>query len=494
VALGRAAFYNSLYMVIGNGGQMIASLGVFLYLARVLTPTDFGAMGMAAAIVDLLTVLARWGQVEGLLQRGADDQRIRSTSFWLLVAIGLANAAVIALLAQPIAWLTGTWVVASVMLLLVAVPLIGSLGQVNEAILRHEMRYRGIAVRNVVATVAGAAAAAILATLDFGVYALAAQKLVFTIVYTFSVIVARPWMPGFTFMRDEARRLLGVGFDVTISNTLQMANGRIVDLSIGFFLGVVALGMTRVAWRLYDFALQLVIAPLSSVSYSLFARVRNDAEALRQAYLQYVELITLTAAPIFVGVSLVSRDAIVLLAGEQWEESASVLAFLSLSVLASCMSMIFSPVMVATERTAIIRRQALLQTVANVILTVVAAQISVMAVVLAYVTRMYAFAAWNVVLMNRSADVTLGGFVKRIWPMLLALCGLVAAGLGARAYAADAPAIVRVLAVSAAGAAGYLGVLVLGDRLGLWRGFIGRLFQISSSVLRRKQPAPAAAE
>lgn len=317
MALGRAAFYNSLYMVIGNGGQMIASLGVFLYLARVLTPTDFGAMGMAAAIVDLLTVLARWGQVEGLLQKGADDQRVRSTSFWLLIAIGLANLVVIALMAYPIAALTGTWVVASVMLLLAAVPLIGSLGQVNEAILRHEMRYRGIAIRNVLATVAGAAAAAILATLDFGVYALAAQKLVFTIVYTLSVIVARPWMPSFTFLRDEAKRLLSIGFDVTISNTLQMANGRIVDLSIGAFLGVVALGMTRVAWRLYDFALQLIIAPLSSVSYSLFARVRQDAAALRQAYLQYVELITLIAAPIFAGVSLVSRDAIVLLAGEQ---------------------------------------------------------------------------------------------------------------------------------------------------------------------------------
>jgi len=494
VALGRAAFYNSLYMVVGNGGQMIASLGVFLYLARVLSPTDFGAMGMAAAIVDLLTVLGRWGQVEGLLQRGADDQRVRSTSFWLLVAIGIANMAVIALLAQPIAWLTGTGVVAPVMLLLAAVPLIGALGQVNEGILRHEMRYRGIAVRNVLATVAGAAAAAILATLDFGVYALAAQKLVFTIVYTLSVVVARPWLPSFAFVRDEARRLLNIGFDVTISNTLQMANGRIVDLSIGFFLGVVALGMTRVAWRLYDFALQLIIAPLSSVSYSLFARVRHDAEALRKAYLQYVELITLIAAPIFVGVSLVSRDAIVLLAGERWEASASVLAFLSLSVLASCMSMIFSPVMVATEQTAIIRRQALLQTVSNVILTVAAAQISVLAVVLAYVARMYAFAAWNVLLMNRSTGVTMGAFLKRIWPILAALCGLVAAGLAARTYAASAPDVVRLLVVSAAGAAGYLGVLIAGDRLGLWRGFVSQLLQISASVLRRKQPAPAVAE
>ena len=76
MALGRAAFLNSVYMLIGNSGQMIASLGVFLYLARVLSPADFGAMGIAAAIVDLLTVFGRFGQVEALLQKGASDQRI----------------------------------------------------------------------------------------------------------------------------------------------------------------------------------------------------------------------------------------------------------------------------------------------------------------------------------------------------------------------------------------------------------------------------------
>lgn len=472
-------------MLIGNGGQMLASLGVFLYLARVLSPADFGAMGVAAAIVDLLTVFGRFGQVEALLQKGADDQAARSTSFWLLVAIGLGNLLIIAALAKPLALMTSTTLVAPVMLLLAAVPLIQNLGQVNEAMLRYDMRYRGIAVRNVTATIAGAVVAALLAMKGYGVFALAAQKLVFTIAYTFTVLVARPWLPSRSFLVDEARRLLGTGLDVTISNTLQMANGRIVDLCIGFFLGVVALGQTRVAWRLYDFSLQLVIAPLSSVSYSLFARVRDQRDAMRNAYLQYAEVICLVAAPIFIGVSLLSSDAIVLLAGPKWEASASVLAFLNMSIIASCLSLIFSPVMVAERRTNIIRRQAMLQTATNLIFTLIAAQFSVTAVVFAYVVRMYIFAIQNVHLMNQALDVRSKTFLRRLLPILLGSTGLAICGIAAREFMSEALAIPRILVVAVAGAMGYILVILAGDKLGWWPSYL-REFRAGARMLSKK--------
>ncbi|CAN5277131.1 lipopolysaccharide biosynthesis protein [soil metagenome] len=489
MALGRAAFRNSLYMVVGNGSQLIASLGVFLYLARLLTPADFGAMGIAAALVDLLTVFGRFGQVEALLQKGADDQQVRSTSFWLLVMIGVLLFGFIAALAQPFALVTGTYAIGPVLLLLAAVPLIQNLGQVNEAIIRQDMRYGGIAIRNVAATVISAAAAVALASVGYGIYALAAQKLVFTIVYTGAIWIARPWVPSFTYARFEAGRLFRTGFDVTISNTLQMANGRIVDLNIGFFLGTVALGITRVAWRLYDFSLQLVIAPLSSVSYSLFTRVRHDGPALRQTYLQYIELILLMAAPLFIGLSIVSRDMIVFLAGAKWESSALILSMLSLTVLASCISLLFSPVMIAKEQTHIIRRQAIWQTVANLVLTAIAAQYSVIAVVVAYMARMYAFALYNFWLMNRAVDVSFKLVVTRLAPILLATGGLAAAGLGTASFLRDASELLRIVSVAGVGLAAYIAVLILGDILGLWRGLIGRLSAMVTTVLRTRKPA-----
>lgn len=493
VALGRAAFLSSLYMVIGNGGQMIASLGVFLYLARILTPDDFGAMGVAAAVVDLLTVFARFGQVEALLQKGADDQRVRSTSFWLLFVIGLLCFGVIAALAQPLASFTTTGVVASVMLMLAAVPLIGNLGQVHEAVMRYEMRYKGIAARNVVATIGGALAAALLAYQGYGVYALAAQKLVFTIIYTATVLVARPWLPSFRYVHNEARRLLSTGIDVTINNTLQMANGRIVDLAIGFFLGVIALGQTRVAWRLYDFSLQLVIAPLSSVSYTIFARIRDQREAMQRTYLQYIEIIMLIAAPIFVGFSLVARDAIVLLAGQKWEGSAIVLSLLCLSILASCVSLIFSPVMIVTDQTKVIRRQAMLQTAANVILTVIAAQFSVMMVVIAYLLRMYAFALANVFLMNRSLGVSFGQFARRLQPIAFGIAGLALASVGVKSLLLNNHEVVRIAGVVTAGVCGYVLVICLGDKVGLWPGYIRDFWNASKTLFRKSKPADGAA-
>lgn len=483
-----------MYMMLGNGGQLAASLGVFLYLARVLSPADFGAMGIAAALVDLLTVFGRFGQVEALLQEGADDQRVRSTSFWLLTAIGVASLVFIVAVIKPFMWMTGTTVVGPVLLILAAVPLIGNLGQVNEAIIRRELRYSGLAIRNVLATVTGAAAAVALAMGGYGVYALAAQKLVFTIIYTGAVFVARPWRASGVFMTDQARRLLSTGLDVTISNTLQMANGRVVDLSIGSFLGVVSLGITRVAWRLYDFSLQLVIAPLSSVSYSLFTGAAKNEVELRRIYLQYVELIVIIAAPIFVGISIVSRDAIVLLAGPKWESSAFVLAMLSLTVLASCISLIFSPVMVATSHTRLIRRQAIWQALTNATVTVIAAQVSIPAVVIVYMARMYAFAGYNMVLMNRILGVTNRAFIFRLRPILVSTGGLAVAGLEVRGLLGGQHELVRLCAVAAAGAAAYVVILVAGDFLGLWRGFAKGLFGMATNIVHRKKGKPDLAD
>lgn len=491
MALGRTAFLNSLYMVLGNGGQLVASLGVFLYLARVLSPADFGAMGIAAALVDLLTVFGRFGQVEALLQHGADDQRVRSTSFWILTGIGVIALGFILAVIKPFTWMTGTTVVGPVLLILAVVPLISNLGQVNEAIVRRELRYSGLAIRNVLATVIGAAAAVALAIEGYGVYALAVQKLVFTIVYTGAVLVARPWLPGWTFLSGEARRLLSTGLDVTISNTLQMANGRIVDLSIGTFLGVVSLGITRVAWRLYDFSLQLVIAPLSSVSYSLFTGAAQNEDELRRIYLQYVELIVIIAAPIFIGISIVSRDAIILLAGAKWESSAFVLSMLSLTVLASCISLIFAPVMVAKASTGLIRRQAIWQAMTNVAITIVAAQFSILAVVLAYMARMYAFAAYNMVLMNGKLGVANRAFLLRLLPIVTATAGLAMAGFGVRSLMAGQGELARLCAVGGAGAIAYVGVLFAGDALGLWRGFATGLFGMARNIFRRKKAKPS---
>lgn len=491
--LKRAALINSLWTVLGNGGQLVVSLGTFLYLARVLSPRDFGAMALAAAFVDLLTLFARFGQVEALLQKGADEQKTLSTSFWILTAIGLASLALVAGGAQPFAHFSKTPVVAPVLLMLAAVPLIQNLGQVNEAILRRNFRYKGIAFRNVAATMAGAVSAVLLATMGYGVYALAAQKLVFTIVFTGAVWVAQPWRPSATFDRDEAPRLARTGLDVTIGNTLQIANGRIVDLNVAFFLGVAVLGVSRIAWRLYEFALQVVVTPITSVAISALSRLSDNIAALRNAYLKYMELIFLSTTPLFVGVSLLAKDVVVLAAGHKWEDSAAVLSLLSLSALGGCIGLIFGPVMIVLGQTKVIRRQAIWQTLFTIAAVAAAAQVNLLVVVAAHVARIYIFAAISLHLMNRALEVETKQFAARCAPPLVATALMTAACLALAHFATSWLPIVRIVTVSALGAAVYAAALIAGDKLGAWRGLTSDMMALAKDLLRRRQPAPAPA-
>jgi PST family polysaccharide transporter len=492
--LKRSAFFNSLWTVVGNGGQLAVSLGTFLYLARILSPRDFGVMALAAAFIDLLTLFGRFGQVEALLQKGADDQKTLSTAFWILTTIGVAILALVGGTAYPFAAVSKTPVIALVLLMLAAVPLIQNLGQVNEAILRRDFRYKGIAVRNVVATLLGAVAAVILASLGYGVFALAAQKLVYTVTYTAAVWIAQPWKPSRVFERAECPRLLRTGLDVTISNTLQIANGRIVDFNVAFFLGVVTLGVSRVAWRLYEFALQLVVTPITSVAISSLSRLSETPVALRNAYLRYVELIFLSTAPLFVGISLLSKDVVLLMAGAKWAESASVLSLLSLSALGGCLGLIFGPVMIVQGRTQAIRSQALWQTAFTIVVIGVAAQFSLLAVVVAHVARIYLFAVINLVIMNRSLGVEARPFLARITPPLAATAIMAAACFACGRVSADWPLLARIAAVAGVGAIVYFGALFAGDRLGVWRGFVADMAALARELLqRRRTTAPVAA-
>jgi hypothetical protein len=135
----------------------------------------------------------------------------------------------------------------------------------------------------------------------------------------------------------------------------------------------------------------------------------------------------------------------------------------------------------------------MLQTAANVILTVIAAQFSVMMVVIAYLLRMYAFALANVFLMNRSLGVSFGQFARRLQPIAFGIAGLALASVGVKSLLLNNHEVVRIAGVVTAGVCGYVLVICLGDKTGLWPGYIRDFWNASKTLFRKSKPADGAA-
>jgi O-antigen/teichoic acid export membrane protein len=460
-------------MLVGNGGQQVIGFAVFAYLAHTLAVADFGLMALAAAVIDLLTVFGRFGQVEALMQRGRIEERPASTSFWLLCGIGLALMLAVVMLAAPLAAAFGEPKIFDMLLIMAGVPLLHNLGQVHEAHLRSAFSYRSLAARNFLAAILGGAASVAAAAAGLGVSALIIQKLVFTAVYTLSVWIALPWRPRLQFSRPDAARLSKVGFDVVTANLINMLNPRIVDLFVGYFLGVVALGYLRIAWRLFDFIIQLVIQPISNVAISSFTQLRNDRERIAQSFLRYLQFLALVAFPAFIGIGLLSGDLIHVVAGPKWDQSARLLAILSAAALAMPVGFLFPPAMIAVGRSDLVRWQALAQTLFVVLVTFAAAQIGIVAVMVVHVARVYLFAAINTSTTLRLLPIPLRDLAYRWAPpaasaLVMAAC-VWAAG---RALGETGGPVERLAILSCVGAVSYVLALALGDVSRLWSQYL----------------------
>lgn len=489
---GRPALRSSLWMLAGNGGQQVIGFAVFAYLAHTLAVADFGLMALAAAVIDLLTVFGRFGQVEALMQKGRIEDRPASTSFWLLCGIGLALMLAIVMLAAPLAAAFGEPKIFDMLLIMAGVPLLHNLGQVHEAHLRSAFSYRGLAVRNFLAAVLSGVASVAAAAAGFGVYALIIQKLAFTAAYTLSVWIAFPWLPRLQFSRAEAARLSKVGFDVVTANLINMLNPRIVDLFVGYFLGVVALGYLRIAWRLFDFIIQLLIQPISNVAISSFTQWRNDRERIARSFLRYLQFLALVTFPAFIGIGLLSGDLIHVVAGPKWDQSASLLAILATASLAMPVGFLFPPAMIAVGRTDLVRWQALAQTLFVAVATVAAAQVGIVAVMIVHVARVYLFAAINMSTTLRLLPIPWRDLAYRWAPpaastLVMAACVWTAG----RALGEIGGPIERLAMLSCIGAVSYVITLALGDVARLWSQYLRGIVSVARDLIRWKPEVSA---
>ncbi len=452
-----------------NWGQQLISTGTFLFLAYQLQASDFGIVALAAAVVDLFTVIARFGQVEALLQHAETSEEHISSSFWLLVAIGFGLTLAIIILGLASPYLYDDMRVETILFLLAPIPIIQNIAIIHEYHLRRRLEYRGIAVRNISATFLSGLASISLAYWGFGYYALVAQKLIFTAVNSLALILYLRWKPGFVLPNaGYIRKLARAGFNVSSSNMIGMANGRIIDLFVGHFLGVVALGNLRIAWRLFDLLLQFVVQPITTVAVSSFTRLRTYNE-IKGSVLDYISVLSSICFPLFVGASVFSTQIMVVMLGQKWGDSGWILGYLCLSAFALPINNIFTPSIIATKKTDILRNQSIMQLVFTSVTVAISTQFNLPTVILIHVTRVYLFTLVYLYILKRDIDL---GFqdvlLKSIGP-LVATAAMFAA-LYAMQNIGNRDNLILLIVEIAVAALTYLLVVGLGEYLGFWSG------------------------
>lgn len=492
--LKRQAFIGSIWSLLSNGGRQAIAFVLFLFIARNVGPADIGLVALAMIVIDILNFVSRFGQVEALQRQPDLDDRLTSTSFWMLAIAGPLTTSLIVAAAVL---LGGTMSpdFRQVLMLLAPLCALQAWNAIPEGLLKRRFDYRSLAARTWLATLVGGGLGAYLAINGAGVYALVAQRLGSSAVQTITLWAMLRWRPRMVFDRTAAVNLARTGGGVLLANLSGIINRRLVDGITGGVLGLTQLGHFRLGWRFFDFIVQFSVTPLTAVALSMFSSIQHDRKRLVRAYLRLTQFVAIASLPMFFGLAAIADLLVPVVLGERWSKSVIVMQMLGFVMLGGVVNYFFGSALIAVGRVSVVVRQSAAQIVGTGVAVFVGAQFGIIGVLLAIVLRALLVAVYNVTALRKEIGLSVTDLLRTLMPPILASGIMVAVvRLGMLELTGTMPKVVLLGVLVIVGALTYGAALMAGDVLGLWRGYVGGVFSALGSAIVRRRASPTMAE
>jgi teichuronic acid exporter len=328
--LGRAAAGTaSAWSAVDLLGRQGVTLVVSIIMARLLTPADFGAVALAAFFSTIVIAVVQNGLGTAVIQRhGASDAEVSSIFWWNLIASALLAVA-LAVAGPRVASYYELPVLSPLMLAAAAQVVFTSLGAVHQALLTRELRFGAIAKAGIPATALSGGIGVLLALSGRGLWAIAAQLVSAAALNSLALWVVNRWRPAPVLRAAGLKDALHFGGWVSLSAGLEVLYTQGFALVLGKLYGPRDLGLYMRAFNTQQLPGTVISGIIARVALPLFARRRDDEEAMRRGLLAANRMAMVISLPALVGLALTSDLVIRVLFGPQWDGAAPVLAILA---------------------------------------------------------------------------------------------------------------------------------------------------------------------
>lgn len=311
--------------------KLIIRLGGTAILARLLSPADYGMVAMTTVITGFVGMFTDAGLASATVQRPQISHGEVSTLFWINAILGLVLAGVVASISPAVAWFYDTPQLTPVCAAIALTFLFAGLTVQHQALLRREMRFKLLAITEVVAMLAGIGVAIAMAVGGFGYWSLVGMQVATAATQALCVWLALDWRPG----RPEELRshlpLLRFGGDVLAFNVVNYFARQADNLLIGWYWGASALGLYDKAYALLLLPIKQINGPLGAVAMPALARMQSQPAQFSRFFLSGVQLVASVCVPLVVLVALFADEIVRLWLGPDWSECAHLFRLLSVA-------------------------------------------------------------------------------------------------------------------------------------------------------------------
>lgn len=457
-----------MWNVAGFAIGRIVLLATTIATARILTPEDFGLLGVALTVTMFLDLLNDFGLTTAYVYfaRDRDPEEVASTGFVLSILTGVALT-VLTIAAAPLAAIFYDEPrVTPVLMALSANYLLVSFGSVQDGRMRARLDFRRRFFAELGRSVVKGAVTVALAVAGAGVWSLVLGQVVGTAASTILYMVLERWRPRWRLHRQLAVGMLRYGTQLLALGLVGLAAANVDAIFIGRRLGVEALGLYTLAFRLPSLAVRGASAVVSQVAFSAYAKVSDDEAALTRALLRSLRVMATYTVPVALGMAVVAPELINVLFGDKWQETGTLMQILALHTLLTVLVYNAGDVYKALGRPGLLTLHATIKLVVAVPLLWVAAGHSLEAVAWGQVGVGAVSVIVQLTLLRTALRIGPVLVVRTLLPTLGAGALMALAAAGATRLFADSTDLTRLLVATLVGAVAFSVAAWLSDPAG----------------------------
>lgn len=310
----------------------VSQLVLLAVLARFLEKKDFGVMAIAIFVINFSQLFIDIGISNAIIHKQNVTHKQLSSLYWSNIVLGFILFGLIFVSAPLISNFYKEPLLKNVIRCVGIIFLIQPFGMQFSTLLRKELHFKELAIRNIISKAVGLAAGIIFGFYGYGVYALVYSTIIMSSLDMLLLVILgrKIHSPSFYFKLKEIKPFFSFGMFQMGEKIINYINSDIDTLVIGKFLGVDVLGIYNIAKNFVLKPFQVINPILTRVAFPVMAKVQDNIPKLKSIYLKMQNVLAFINFAVFLFMFFYAEAVVLLIFGNRWLDAVVPLRILSL--------------------------------------------------------------------------------------------------------------------------------------------------------------------
>lgn len=318
MTLKERTLYSLIWSTIDRFGYVIIMFISNLFLARLLTPSDFGIIAMIMIFIAISSAIVDSGFASALIQKKEIDSVDYSTVYVVNTVLSLFIYLVIFLIAPIISRFYENEALVFVLRVSGLVLIVNAMSIVQTAKFKRELNFKYIGIISIVSSIIGCSIGVIMAFHGYSYWSLVFQTLIIAIIRSFLLFYLSPWKPSFHFSSRSFCSLFKFGSMILFSSILDTIYTNMIPLILGKSFSSRTLGNYTQARTLEGVSNQTILTVINQVLFPVFSSIQSDRLVLKKAVRKSMKMLSYINFSLMFLLILIADPLLKLLYTEKW--------------------------------------------------------------------------------------------------------------------------------------------------------------------------------